>query len=812
MITGGEIENIENAFFKVIDEHTPFYQEIFQMLTGQQRRIFDVLISFGETATPKQISEKARIKLQTVNTQLRRLETDGYVISRPMGRHSKYEVRERLFRLWREMRQILLEFLQLWYTAEERKELFRIKFELLAAGEKSVLKELCYYAEIQPPEFKAEALLKLTPKLIELGELEEAVYEISKLKEFAVQNKDIELKGKIPLYEGQLLISENKYEEALKAFNQALEINPKDDYTLSMKGIALGNLGKYEGALEAFNQALEINPKNYYATSRKGVALINLSKYEEALEAFNQAFEINPKDDYILSRKGIALGNLGQHEEALEAFNQALEINPKDDYTLSIKGATLGDLAKHKEALQVFNQSLEINPKNDIALSRKGAILIILGKHSEALEAFNQALEINPKNYYAISRKGVALIILGKHSEALEAFNQAFEINPKDDYTLSRKGIALGNLGQHEEALEAFNQALDINPEDDIALSRKGIGLINLGKDEDALESLNHALTINPNNDFALSWKGIALINLGKDEDALESLNHALTINPNNDFALSSKGVALLNLGKDEDALESFNQALDINPNNDIALPNKGYALGNLGKHEKALESFNQALDINPKDENTLENKALALIKLERYEEGLETTTKILDVITKNKSNINIVLIMIEAYLGLDRKAEATLEIEKIKDTIADQEPDLIEDFTEICLNLALEELEDGNRGNADKFIKMAFENSSKLKTDIIKELTMNFLKAAADSGELRVIKAAAEEILNLQKDEFTGLIRPITKAIEIIETKYLNKYYDLQIEEREIVADVVKKITKSDELVPDEIKRKDSY
>lgn len=47
MITGGEIENVEKAFFKVIDEHTPFYQEIFQMLTGQQRRIFDILISFG---------------------------------------------------------------------------------------------------------------------------------------------------------------------------------------------------------------------------------------------------------------------------------------------------------------------------------------------------------------------------------------------------------------------------------------------------------------------------------------------------------------------------------------------------------------------------------------------------------------------------------------------------------------------------------------------------------------------------------------------------------------------------------------------
>ncbi|KAF5410316.1 MAG: hypothetical protein C5S43_04925 [Candidatus Methanocomedens sp.] len=507
MITGGEIENIEKAFFKVIDEHTPFYQEIFQMLTGQQRRIFDVLISFGETATPKEISEKARIKLQTVNTQLRRLETDGYVISRPMGRHTKYEVRERLFRLWREMRQpfgrkrvsILLDFLQLWYTPKERKELFKSKFELLETGEKSVLRDLCYYAEIQPLEFKTEALLKLTPKLIELGERDEAVYEIGKLKEFAVQSKDKELKGKIPLYEGQLLISEDKY--------------------------------------------------------------------EEALEFFNLALDINPKDDIALSRKGIALINLGKHEEALESLNQALEIDPKDD----------------------------------------------------------------------------------------------------------------------------------------------------------------------------------------------------------------------------------------------IALSNKGIALLNLSKHEEALESLNLALEIDPKDEIILKNKAQALLRLERYEEGLEIATKISDVITDNQSKIEIVLIIIEAYLGLDRKAEATLEIEKIKNTIADHEPYLIEDFTGFCLILAMEELKDSNCGSAAKFIKMAFENSSKLEIGIVKELTMNFLKDSADSGELQVIKAAAEEILNQQKDELTGLLRPILKAIEIIETRELKKYYDLQIEEREIVADVVRKITKSDELVLDD-------
>jgi hypothetical protein len=138
-----------------------------------------------------------------------------------------------------------------------------------------------------------------------------------------------------------------------------------------------------------------------------------------------------------------------------------------------------------------------------------------------------------------------------------------------------------------------------------------------------------------------------------------------------------------------------------------------------------------------------------------------------------------------------------------------DQDPDLIEGFMNICFDLARDELKDDNRGSASKLIKFAFKNSSNLNDDTVNELTMGFLKSTADTGILSVLKAAVEEIIEQQKDEFEQLIRPIIKAIEIVETKNLKKYYDLQIEEREIVADVVKKITKSDELIPDEIKGK---
>jgi tetratricopeptide (TPR) repeat protein len=354
MITRGELENIENAFFKIIDEHTPYYQEIFQLLTGQKRRIFDAVISSETPITPKQISKGTRLDLPTVTTQLRRLETDGYVISRPMGRSTKYEVRERLFRLWREMRQplgrkrvsILLEFLQYWYTMEERKYLFKMKFELLEAGKKNVLKDLCYIAETLSPEYKTEARLKLTHKLIEFGEREEAEYEILKLKEAATQIKDKELEGKIPLYEGNLLISEKRYEEALKAFNKAIEIPPKDElieiiimisFNFSLDQIKVGNRGNAAKFM-----------KNIYNISTKlkedKVAILMINFLKSAADSGDIQVVKVAVDDIIK-----IFGN--KYEERIKPIIKALEIIETKDiqkyYDLQIEEREIvGDIVK----------------------------------------------------------------------------------------------------------------------------------------------------------------------------------------------------------------------------------------------------------------------------------------------------------------------------------------------------------------------------------------------------------------------------------------------------------------------------------
>jgi superkiller protein 3 len=61
----------------------------------------------------------------------------------------------------------------------------------------------------------------------------------------------------------------NKYDEAIAAYNKAIEINPQYSYAWADKGKALVKLGKSEKAITAYDKALEINPRNLIALEGK---------------------------------------------------------------------------------------------------------------------------------------------------------------------------------------------------------------------------------------------------------------------------------------------------------------------------------------------------------------------------------------------------------------------------------------------------------------------------------------------------------------------------------------------------------------
>ena len=65
---------------------------------------------------------------------------------------------------------------------------------------------------------------------------------------------------------GKALLEENKFEEALGFFEQALQMNQNDPELWNFKGVALRSIGRYNEALECFNKSLELDPRDKTAS------------------------------------------------------------------------------------------------------------------------------------------------------------------------------------------------------------------------------------------------------------------------------------------------------------------------------------------------------------------------------------------------------------------------------------------------------------------------------------------------------------------------------------------------------------------
>ncbi len=74
-----------------------------------------------------------------------------------------------------------------------------------------------------------------------------------------------------------------------------------------MKGDVLVDLERYEEALSAYEKAIQLDPHYSSAFKGKGNALYELKRYKEALTAYDRSIQLNPKDAETFIRKGETL-------------------------------------------------------------------------------------------------------------------------------------------------------------------------------------------------------------------------------------------------------------------------------------------------------------------------------------------------------------------------------------------------------------------------------------------------------------------------------------------------------------------------
>ena len=185
------------------------------------------------------------------------------------------------------------------------------------------------------------------------------------------------------------------YEEALKAYDKAIELNPKDADVWLGKAVALLELGRYEEALKALDKLIELNPKDAAVWVVKGIILLEMDKYRKALEAFDKAIELNPKYAGAWQGKAEASYYINLTTEALEAIDKALLYDEGKPSFLNTKGVILIRLGSYEDAIRIFNEAFQEKSEHRFMFN-KAVALLRLQRSAEAEEALQRAIDLTP--------------------------------------------------------------------------------------------------------------------------------------------------------------------------------------------------------------------------------------------------------------------------------------------------------------------------------------------------------------------------------------------------------------------------------
>jgi len=181
-----------------------------------------------------------------------------------------------------------------------------------------------------------------------------------------LMEKNISASDKLFL-KGNKLYEEGKFEEAVSAYKEAIEISQSQWGYYFNLGLAYKKIDNKEEALASFKKSVNLNPKSYSSNKELGEILAKGDNYEEAKEYYQKAVELSPDDPDAFYNLGVCLINTGESEAALDYFLKSVEL--KEDYAdayYQIGTIYIGQ-NRVKEAVANLEKFLELAPEHEKA-------------------------------------------------------------------------------------------------------------------------------------------------------------------------------------------------------------------------------------------------------------------------------------------------------------------------------------------------------------------------------------------------------------------------------------------------------------
>jgi tetratricopeptide (TPR) repeat protein/glycosyltransferase involved in cell wall biosynthesis len=350
--------------------------------------------------------------------------------------------------------------------------------------------------------------------------------ELQSVREVYEKVKDVEesreTKGDpwlVPHRQAATLRKQGKLDEAIAAYQEAIEINPGYASSYCELGEVLQQQGKLDEAIAAYQEATELGPEvSLFHRSLAG-ALATNNQFDEAVASYRTSVKLDSNSAEVYKELGSTLVKRTEFDldEAVRYYSQAIYLNPQDvesfnclqnlgkkDHNLYVDLANYLIQENYLEpAIKVCEIATELQVSNykisqlyNLALGKKAKL-----EQNQALKIYYEKLEKFPNDPEVYLKLGKALREQSQLDKAIVFYEIGLQVQPDYAEIYFELGNALKDRDNRREAVEYYKKAIEIRPDSCWYYNSLGDAWKSMGNFEQAVNNYRRALEINP--DFA---------------------------------------------------------------------------------------------------------------------------------------------------------------------------------------------------------------------------------------------------------------------------------------------------------------------
>ena len=342
--------------------------------------------------------------------------------------------------------------------------------------------------------------------------------------------------------------------QAVKAYYEALEIDPHHYWSHLQLGRCYLGLGRRAEAVEALSTCIALKPDAPWGYSTRGLAWALLGRFDEAERDLKRAAAQHP--DFLPARLnyGVALWLQGKHKyaQALQEFQAASRASPEERALIEAafcRGQIYLELVNLAQAMQEFDSVVSATPRFRPVYAIRAKTQFLLGQDEAGLDDLTTLARLetgptfDPTSARAYEQRGRRLLHLGSELPlavppqlrgsverrildlSLQELQKAVELGSRSAALFDDLGVAWERFGRVPDAIQAYSQGLKLAPDQIKLRVKRGWAYVLAERYAEGQADFARALEQDPAQPWARSGLGYAHARLKAPADAgMESL------------------------------------------------------------------------------------------------------------------------------------------------------------------------------------------------------------------------------------------------------------------------------------------------